>query len=412
MTLLHHRDALAVVAVLALTAGCSDRRATMSEADSCAGGKCDDLGTDTDTDTDGASGSGPGSRDSDPHSACESSGTGGGSESSGTGAAEPWDPAEAEPACEERKREAFNPNRGSFQHDFMRWSCADVDGRHPTERGQEYCEYFAIVQLPDGKGNLGDAHVLGLNQGEDLEDGQTPFGVELEQSDVDNLDADPYSVVGQCVFTSWNGDIEAERLPEREIQGVPLGADVFRMKYFANTVSAAQCLIEECLEYLPPHDEAASAGISLDDDFTRGCFLNSFRNETQDRKSDSIICSSAMRLAECGCGLTTGGQFSEALSPADVLGFRLGSWEDDDAAFGPCEFVDLGDGQHNVVTCPLTAHEVLNHAAELKAYCQDTYADEIVVHVDVAAQAVLCTPDPEIEPYATTCSSTPWVVQE
>jgi hypothetical protein len=405
-----HRDALWLTAALALTVGCGDRRDATADAGSCPGGKCDDPGTGTDTDVEtGMADGDPEGRDSDPHDACEGSSSGGGES---TGYVEPWNPADVAPECEERKREAFNPNRGSFQRDFLRWSCADIDGRHPTERGQEYCEYFAIVQLPDAQGELGDAHVLGLNKGEDLEDGQTPFGLTLDETDIAHLDADPYAVVGQCVFTSWNGDVDADHLPEREIQGVPLEADVFRMKYFANTVSAAQCLIEECLEFLPPHEEAASEGITLDDDFTRGCFLNSFRNETQDRKSDSTICSSAMRLAECGCGLTTGGEFAEALSPADVLGFRLGSWENDDATFGPCEFVDLGDGQHNLVTCPLTAHEVLNNAAELKAYCQDTYADEIVVHVDVAAQAVLCTPDPEEEPYAVSCSDTPWVVEE
>lgn len=408
---LRNRDALALLAVLAtFGVGCSDRQGGVPEDGTCPGGKCDDLtGTDTDVES-GSEDGDPEGRDSDPHGACEESGSSsGGGESE---ADEPWDPAEVAPACEERRREAFNPNRGAFQKDFLRWSCADVDGRHPTERGQEYCEYFAIVQLPDDAGELGNPHVLGLNKGEDFDAGQTPFSLELDTYEIANLESDPSKVVGQCVFTSWNGDVDAEALPEREVQGVPLQADVFRMKYFANTVSAAQCLIEECLEFLPPHEEVAAAGITLEDDFTRGCFLNSFRNETQDRKSDSIICGASMRLAECGCGLTTGGEFADALSPDDVLGFRLGGWESADALFGPCEYVDMGDGEHNVVTCPLTAHEVLSNASELKAYCQDTYADEIVVHVDVAAQAVLCTPNPDEDPYAASCSETPWVVQE
>lgn len=401
---------LPMLALLALAAGCSNPPASTADTGSCAGGKCDEL---TGTDTDGLTGSADGdpeTRDSDPHEACGDSSSGG--ETEGEPYA-PWDPSEVAPACEERKREAFNPNRGSFQRDFLRWSCADVDGRHPTERGQEYCEYFAIVQLPDAKGQLGMPHVLGLNKGDDFDAGQTPFGLDLDADEIANLEADPYAVVGQCVFTSWNGDVEAERLPDAKVQGVQLHPDVFRMKYFANTVSAAQCLIEECLEFLPPQEEAAADGITLDDDFTRGCFLNSFRNETQDRKSDSIICSASMRLAECGCGLTIDAEFPQALSPDDVLGFRLGSWESDDAPFGPCAFVDLGPGgDQHLVTCPLTAHEVLTNATELKAYCQDTYADEIVVHVDVAAQAVLCTPNPQEEPYAAECSETPWVVRE
>ena len=72
---------VAAMALLALSVGCSNPPASAADSGSCAGGKCDDLGTDTDTDTDGESGSADGdpeSRDTDPHSACEGSSSSGG----------------------------------------------------------------------------------------------------------------------------------------------------------------------------------------------------------------------------------------------------------------------------------------------------------------------------------------------
>ncbi len=381
--------------------GCKDDSSgsASEDTDACAGGKCDaptDTDTDglegTDTDDSGSTGWDPQSRDD--HGPCEGS--------SGGFDPEEWSRDEAEQACEARRTEAFNPNRKSFNRDFLRWSCADIDGRRPDERGQEYCEYFAVVQLPDAAGELGEAQVLGLNQGDDFSFGQTPFGLDLSPEEITALEADPDAVVGGCVFTSWNGDIDMP-VPERQIYGVELGPDVFQMKYFANTNSAAQCLIDQCMSFIPVEEE---------DDFTRGCYLNSGINGTDDRKSDSVICASALRLAECGCGLTADVEMPEGLAPASVRGFNLGSWKEATQAPVGCRVESLGDDGRNLITCDLTAAEVINRGSELKSYCQEAYADEVVVHIDVAAPLVACTPpDPELEPYAATCDAAPWIVQ-
>jgi hypothetical protein len=398
-----------IAAALALVAGlggCEDRQGAPEAEGSCAGGKCDELTTGT-----GGEDGDLESRDS--HGLCDgSTGSGGEGETETTGAAEPWDPDAVELICNARKIEAFNPNRMSFQPNFLRWSCLDTDGRLPTERRQEYCEYFAIVEVPDDDGKPGAPHVLGRNLGAENTDGQTPFGLDLTTEEIAALDADPDAIVGQCVFTSWNADVEAN-LPEREIQGEPLSAEVFQMKIDPNTRDAAACLVSECMGLLPPQEEVAPYGITLDDDFTRGCFLNSFINETHDRKSDSMICSAAMRLAECGCGLTIDAEVDEVLAQSDTLGFRLGSWDDASEAKAPCEHVSLGEGDnHNLVVCPITAAQLANNHAEVKAFCQETYADEVVVHVDITPQAVLCTPEPAADDYAASCSAEPWVIEK
>lgn len=388
----------ALSGVLALV-GCKDESSdpNIDGGSGCVGGKCDDPGTGTDTDF-------VGDTDSDTD---DSESTTGDEHDPCTGTEGPdfdeFDEGEAAVACEDRRVEAFNDNRESFNNDFLRWSCADTDGRPANERGQEYCEYFGIVRLPDDNGVLSEPFILGMNLGDEHSAGQTPFGLNLTYLDVRSLENDPDAVVGACVFSSWNGDVDME-VPEREVVGVPLEADTFRMKYFPNTNDAAQCLIQECGTFLPPETKE-----SLDDDFTRGCMLNSFLNTTHDRKSDTIICAATNRLAECGCTLEGGAELTEGLAPSDVFGFRLGTWEDIDGLPGGCRYEDLGDGSHNLVTCDLTAAEVLNHSSEIKAHCQEKYADDIVVHVDVAASAVNCNP-PADEPYAANCGDTPWVV--
>jgi hypothetical protein len=60
--------------------------------------------------------------------------------------------------------------------------------------------------------------------------------------------------------------------------------------------------------------------------------------------------------------------------------------------------------------CDLTAAEVLQNASELKAWCRESYADDVVVHIAVDAAAIVCEPDPEVA-YSGDCPTHPWVLE-
>lgn len=311
-------------------------------------------------------------------------------------------------ACEARHVDAFNPNRLAFTQDALRWSCADIVGRHPSERGQEYCEYFAIVQVP----YVDQPAVLGMLLGPDFDDGHTPVELELDADQIEAFEENPDAIVGACVFTSWNADIDASSDPGgREILGVPFSEEVFRMKHDPNSNEAAQVLVEDCLEFLPPHGDLRDPDDPLHDPFLRACHLVAELEGTQDRKSDTIICGATVRLAECGCSTSDGSELATALAPADELGFPLGGWDGLGMLPSGCRFEALDPDSQNVVVCDLTAAQVVQNASELKAYCQDVYADDVVVHIPIPTSSVECNPDPDSDPYATGCSAYPWVLE-
>jgi hypothetical protein len=311
-------------------------------------------------------------------------------------------------ACEARRTDAFNPNRLGFIQDALRWSCADVPGRPPDERGQEYCEYFAIVQVPYDP----EPHVLGMLLGPDFSDGHTPVSLELATDQIEALESNPDEIVGACVFTSWNSDIEGPLdHDDRDIFGVAFDDEVFRMKHDPNSNEAAQALVEDCLEFIPPHGDFTDPDDPLHDPFLRACHLVAELEGTQDRKSDTIICGGTVRLAECGCSIEGGTALPVGLAPADVLGFPLGGWDGPDVLPPGCRFEALVPDSQNVVVCDLTAAQVVQNASELKAYCQDVFADDVVVHVPVPASLVVCDPDPDGDPYANSCSAYPWVLE-
>lgn len=314
----------------------------------------------------------------------------------------PTDPAEV--SCTKRRADAFDDNHPAFTEPFLRWSCNDVQGVTLDDRGQEYCEYFAITALPEE-----DApRVLGKNLGPDSSFGTTPADVELTPAQITALEADDQAVIGQCVFTSWNSDIpgpvpacDGGACPD--VLGVPVD-ETFRMTFDVNSADAAQILVEDCFVQ-QPSDEA--------DPFLRGCMYNAEINETEFRKSDTTICTSMMRLAECGCGVTGATPLTELISPYTRRGFPLGGWADPHALPPSCRFVDLGDDSQTVVTCDLTAADLLyGGASDVRATCQAKYADNIVVHVPVDASMVRCDPSTSSSPYAGSCSAMPWVVTE
>jgi hypothetical protein len=383
---------IAFAAGVAAVVACQVRSdAADTDTDACDGSKCDAVGrTDTDTDTPASTTDGT-DTDTDTDD-CE---------------VYEVEVEEVLAECRNRADSAFDPNQAAFGLDHLRWSCLDVPGRFSDERGQEYCEYFAIVQLPTDEAN---PLVLGLNLGDEFEDGQTPFGVELDEGTVAALEADPDASVGACVFTSWNEDVDyAVRDRTWSIHGVPLASDVFRMKNSANSEEAAIDLLAHCLACVPTPGDPDDLADPLHDDFNRACLLNAELNGTEDRKSDTVICAAAMRLGECGCELDDRSDLDTALAVGEGLGFPLGTWDDARGLPPGCQYEPFGPSGRNIVTCALTAAEVLQNASELKAYCAERHADDVVVHVPIPAGRVICQPWAD-EPYSETCSLTPWVV--
>jgi hypothetical protein len=333
----------------------------------------------------------------------------------------PDDPAEV--SCSMRRSDAYNENHKAFNEGFLRWSCADVAGVTLDDRGQEYCEYFAIAQLPaDGTNPAPAPVVLGRNLGEDSSYGTTKADVELTSSQITKLEADETAVVGQCIFTSWNSDqpgpVPACDRPEGcpKVLGIPVDEATFRMAFEVNSTDAAQLLVEDCTK-LPTAGDPENPRDLLHDDFMRGCMWNHEINETEYRKSDTTICTSMTRLAECGCSVTGSTPLAELVSPWELRGFPLGTWSgmvigSEQATKLPpsCRYIDAGDNNQTLVSCDLTASDLLYGTADVRQACADKYADQIVVHVPIPT-GVTCDPTTSDSPYAGSCSATPWVLE-
>jgi hypothetical protein len=312
--------------------------------------------------------------------------------------------------CALRRADAFNDNQLAFTEKFLRWSCNDVDGVTESDRGQEYCEYFAIAQLPaanEGEDPPGPA-VVGRNLGADYSSGTTEPSIDLTYNQITTLEEDPTAVVAQCVFSSWNSDMPGP-VPScsdascPEVMGVRVEEENFRMKFEVNSTEAAQLLVEDC----SVADESGT-----DDDFTRGCLLNADINDTAFRKSDTTVCAATIRLSECACTASGSDSLAQMVSPPERRGFPLGTWSDPRGLPTGCRFIELGDGSQTVVTCDLTASDVLDFSLDLKGRCQTKYADNVVVHVPMpAADAISCAPDTSASPYADSCPALPWLLQ-
>jgi hypothetical protein len=357
--------------------------------------------------------------------ACGASGDDGGADCAGGKCDVPDGPDEE--LCALRRADAFDPNQQAFRPDFLRWSCRDVEGVTAGDRGQEYCEYFAIVQLPPalyGEEPPPPA-VIARNLGPDHSHGTTPSRVELSFDQLSALEDDERAIVGQCVFTSWNSDVPGP-VPACDViigqdsgaatcptvLGVPVTEEDFRMYFEVNSYEAAKLLVEDCATGEPVPGDPDDAKDARHDDFTRGCLLNAELNDTAFRKSDSFVCAATMRVSECGCALADEGDLAEAIAGPTRRGFPLGTWSSPTALPVGCRYVDLGDGSQTVVTCELSAAEIIDYGFDLKGHCQTKYGDNVVVHVPMpAAEAVRCDPATSGSPYTDTCGPTPWVLQ-
>lgn len=284
--------------------------------------------------------------------------------------------------CEARRDDNLNSAQRGLTRDAIRWAAADVQGvnqNNGDDRGQEYTEYFALVQPPPKTegGEMLPPLMVGKNTGQDSQTGATTTttqGVELSEDQIFWLEDHPDAVIGQCVFTSWHADVPAP-LCSSETGCAPVTAfpatpehpycqtegycdsvpgwslddthtvgrftrsgyveaeePVFRMVIGFNSNGAASSLVADC--GVVPEDIFPAEDL-IEDDFVRGCMLTGPSVEgtpvkgsvtgfgTEWRRSDSAICAATMRLHECGCGVDTDDDGSPDITDPRELGTAL-----------------------------------------------------------------------------------------
>lgn len=342
--------------------------------------------------------------------------------------------------CELRRSDSLDGSQLAFTKDAIRWAAADVEGVNTNgsdDRGLEYAEYFAVVLPPPEEGQSAQAIALGHK-------GTAP-NIELSEEQIFALEDEPDALVGQCVFTTWHSDIQGElpicvggSCPEMPFPdgsslaswisgglGMSLDANNFRMKGSLNSNGAASSLARDCMTdpLVANPDDAADP---LHDDYTRGCMKAFALFETEWRRSDSAICVAGGRLSECGCGIDTNDDgvaditdpnaISLALVPRQPVnneitlrGFPIGTWSGSQELPAGCHYADTGDDSQIVVTCDLTGTDVIAGAADIKERCRSKYGNNVVVHVPVPADQIVCEA-PVDGPHVDSCGEFPWVV--
>jgi hypothetical protein len=326
-------------------------------------------------------------------------------------------------SCERRRADALSTGQRAYTAAHIRWACSDVAGVNAAgsdSRGQEYCEYFAVVQPPAAGGQTPAPVALGRR----IDDrGTTPLELPLVEEQIFWLEDHPAEIVGQCVFTSWHSDVLAEypgcpgaACPR--ILGFAITGDFLRMKDGSNSNFAASDLVEQCYR-------GSRAAAPPDDAYTRGCMIAADNWRTEWRRSDPTICAAIMRLGECGCGLDADGDgdgdlhgkpLADRLVPAPppdgpppLRGFPLGSWSSPSALPAGCRLVATGDDSRTLVSCDLTADDVLKNRTDPKGACRAKYGDDVVVHIPVPGSALVCQP-PAGGAFASGCGATPWML--
>jgi hypothetical protein len=356
--------------------------------------------------------------------------------------------------CEARRSDALLSSQTAFIGDAIRWACSDVEGVNTDgrdDRGQEYCEYYAIVQPPPTEEGQSAPPALDLGRN----GSGTPLSLELNEDQIFALEDNPDSIVGQCVFTSWHSDSElsgelpicetgaaAEDCPdismpdgatlppwmESSSLGFKMTSEMLQMKVSINSNGAAVDLLEKCMTNIQGGDPE-NEDDPLHDDYTRGCWKSFTLFGTEWRRSDPTICVGAMRAAECGCGVDSNGDgvaditgvedIARALVPrqpvGDVVtlrGFKLGTWSSATGLPAGCRHLDTGDDTQTAVACNLTASDVLTSASDVKGKCREKYGDNVVVHIPIPQAAIVCNP-PEDGQYSDSCGDVvPWTEAE
>jgi hypothetical protein len=354
--------------------------------------------------------------------------------------------------CADRRADAVASAQRALTIHHIRWACADVQGVNTNfrdDRGQEYCEYYAVVQPPPTEaGDLPPPVDLGRQSGF----GTTPLSLDFDDEQIFALEDEPDAVVGQCIFTSWHQDVtsplpscEGGQCPEIAVSedsriaswmsgrglGFPLDGEMGRMKISINSNGAADDLVQRCLEASEPPGVSDPDDERLRDDYVRGCMQSFALFGTEWRRSDPTICAASRRLAECGCGVDVTGdgvaditdrfeiaralvpsqpQFDEDGNPVITLrGFMLGTWSALGELPSGCRFLDTGDDSQVLVGCDLTASDILASMTDPKNRCREKYGDNVVVHIPVPADAVVCEPPPG-GAHTASCGERPWII--
>ncbi len=334
--------------------------------------------------------------------------------------------------CEARQKDVLEAGRPNFLPTALRWQCGDVEGvdtNNRDDRGQEYCEYFAITRVPSADGGYeADPVILG-RQGGDL-------GLTLDDDQLFTLEDLSDEVVGECVFTSWHQDVlvpltcEADDSCE-EVVGIKPNGDDFRMQISINSNNAASDLVQQCIRV------TASGAYEMgdledpenpyNDHFYRGCFVTEGLFGTHWRRSDPAVCAASMRLAECGC--TVGGDPSidvgfalvpsireqESREGLYLRGFPLGTWSGANELPTGCRYLDIGleardNASQTLVACEMRGSDLIQNLQDPKEFCRQKYGDDVVVHVPIPGEAIQCEPGDHM--HAGSCTDQPWVVTE
>lgn len=324
------------------------------------------------------------------------------------GAQTPWELAGL---CSENIQRHAGVKAQELAEGVVRWQCGDrpgVDGA--ADRGQEYCEYFA------------------LNGGKRVEN----------FSDVDQ------SQPLYCFFTSVYSDVTddtaldaklATELAKPENAGAPIDKELIRMKGPFNSRGAATTLVVDAMNaprdqnderqaacFLASIDPANKANAEKLKEACRGKSLTSQSAWSKATKlgakipkstasnyqnyKDLVACMAVDNLEhggvdwrmsdphiaqvtvrandECGC--------TYSALPDALQGFLQGTWSSKDALPPGCRRVEVdGEGFQQMTLCEVTASELsdletsLDYSENLQAYCNERYGKDIVLTAPLRA---------------------------
>jgi hypothetical protein len=349
--------------------------------------------------------------------------------------------------------------------EFESTSCVATAVAGGDDRGQEYCEYFAVIDgsliAPEADDENSWREVAVLGRTTSSSNG-APYGFDFDGLGGEQLiwleeeaDFGDDPAVGSCVFTSWHWDTTA---PSRgsepyDVHGIDVNFENFRMFGRFNNNGAARKLVFDGL-----HGIAIAAERRRDGDqpaaqhpFWAACMgmVDCPRQGTQCgggvewRVSDPTIAAATALMTECGCfvELPDGERITDAETIAAAVvpqggeypvpfdfdgvtldflrGFRIGTWNDPNGLPAGCRYVehdaDFEQGlpdTHTLVTCDIRASDLANttNAGELKEFCRRRYGDEVIVHVPLPGDIIKCEPPEDAGPYCQGLA--PWAMDD